>query len=152
MSDQKASLGDRLAGIARGVLLAAIGVVVALIVVAPRGSGNRMPEIMTRAQAEGISAAPGYIMMTAKTGGASKFFLCDTNNKVLCIYETNGEQLRLIGARKFDADATIFDGSLPAQGFPKGIDGNSAGVDRKTAAAYAQSIEAQKAAADKKGR
>jgi hypothetical protein len=147
MSDQKAMWADRLVKPARILLVGGIAVVLTLLVIGPRNNSVLNPLNVQRAYAEGgVCAAPGYILLTAKQGGAAKFFICDTNKQVLCSYEMNGAKLRLVSARKFDADSQIFDASL----LP-GIEGHGTGVDRKTAQAYADAIKAlkDKAAAKK---
>src|ERR1043165_8007290 len=111
---------EPLAKLARVILLGAIVVVLGLIIMSPRDSAFN-PMTVRRAQAEGtICAAPGYLMLTMAIGAASKLYLNDTNQKVLCVYEVTGDKLRLVGARKYDYDTTIFDGSIPA---PKAIEG-----------------------------
>lgn len=150
MSDPKTPLWDKLAKVARVILLIAITVVLTLIVIGPRSTGLPNPLSVPRAQAEGICAAPGYLLLTTKVGGASKFYVVDSTRQVFCVYETNGDQLRLVGARKFDKDAEIFDASIPTPGLPRGFEGHRPGIDRKTAAKYAEDIKAAKEKAAKK--
>lgn len=149
MSQNGSSLGDRLASGARLVLITAITVIAVLIVVGPNNH-TANPLKVGPAQADGsVAAAPGYLMMTVKQGGAAKFYLCDTNKQMICVYETNGEKLRLVGARKFDHDSTIFDASLNF-GKARSFEGGN-GIDRKTAEIYATEIkEAREKAAKKK--
>ncbi|MGD0090290.1 MAG: hypothetical protein ABSE73_10255 [Planctomycetota bacterium] len=146
MNGQPTPLGDRLARIARFVLLACIAVITALIILGPRNHGQPNPVSVGSVHAEGgICAAPGYLMMPVNTGGASKFFVCDTNKQVICVYETKGDHLRLVSVRKFDRDLEIFDGSIPVGG--KFLDGHANGMDRKEAGAYADAIKESRAKA-----
>jgi len=149
MSDQTTPLGDRLAKIARGILLAAIAVVVTLIILGPKNHGLPNPLSVGRVNAEGgICAAPGYLMMPVKTGGASKFYVCNTSKQVICVYETNGDKLRLVGVRKFDKDVEIFDASLQVGKTPP--EGHSEGIDRTQAGAYGEAIKTLREKAEKK--
>jgi putative hemolysin len=149
MSDQTTPLGDKLARIARGILLAAIAVVIALIIVGPKNGGLPNPLSVGRANAEGgICAAPGYIMMPVKQGGVSRFCVCDTTKQVICIYEMNGEKLRLVSVRKFDKDTEIFDASL--QVGAKAPEGHTPGLNRREAGLYAEAIKAYREKAEKK--
>lgn len=148
MNDQTTPLGDRLAKIARFVLLVAIGVIAALIILGPKNHGLPNPVSVGNVQAAGgICAAPGYLMMPINAGGAAKFYVCDTNKQVICVYETTGEKLRLVGARKFDKDLDINDGAIPING--KVLDGHHPGLDRTEAAAYGEGIKAAREKAKK---
>jgi hypothetical protein len=148
MNDQTTPLGDRLAKIARFVLLVAIGVIAALIILGPKNHGLPNPVSVGPVQADGgICAAPGYIMMPINTGGAAKFYVCDTNKQVICVYETKGDHLRLVGVRKFDKDLEINDGAIPVNG--KILDGHHPGLDRAEAAAYGEGIKAAREKAKK---
>lgn len=150
MSDPGTPLGDRLARYARVVLLAAIAVFAALIIIGPKNHGLPNPLSVGRVQAEGsLCAAPGYILMPIKAGGASKFYLCDANKQVICVYETNGEKLRLVAVRKFDNDVGIFDASLHVGGV-RAPEGDPKGLTRAEAEAYAKAIKEAKDKAAKK--
>ena len=149
MSDPTATLGDKLAKIARVVLLTAIAAVLALIIIRPQNSGPPNPFSVGRAQAEGICAAPGYLLLTAKSGTAAKFYLCDTSKQVFCVYETQGEKVRLISARKFDEDVKIFDASINTQ-TAKSFEGKRPGITRAEAKIYADAISQAKEKAEKK--
>jgi hypothetical protein len=61
-----------------------------------------------------VAAAPGFVSFTAKITGNSKFYLTDTNKRVICVYSLTNDQLRLVSARKFDQDSRIKDGSIKA--------------------------------------
>jgi len=139
MGSVSVSLGDKMAKIARVVLLAAIAVVLALIVISPKILMNSNPMSIGKAHAEGsISAAPGYLMLTMATGANSKLYVNDSNKQVICIYEVTGDKLRLVSARKYDFDSTIFDMSIPMGGkVPEG--GN--GLNREGAKAYGETIK-----------
>ncbi|HYG75733.1 MAG TPA: hypothetical protein VEK08_12075 [Planctomycetota bacterium] len=136
MSSETLSLSDKLARGARVILLGGIAVILALIVVSPRGSSTD-PLSIPRAHAD-ISAAPGYLMLTMNTGANSKLYINDTNKQVICVYEVTGDKLRLVSARKYDYDSTIFDMSIPMAGkVPEG--GN--GLNREQTKAYGETIK-----------
>jgi hypothetical protein len=132
------SFGDKLARVARLALIGGIAVVAALLVTSPRPLEN--PFTLSRAQAEGIAAAPGYLSMTVTVGNQSKFYVIDTNKKAICVYDIVGDKVRLVSARKFDFDSEIFDGSIAVQPkYGRGIEGGS-GIDRKEAKEYSEAI------------
>lgn len=133
------SFGDKLARLTRLALLGGIAVVAALLLTSPRPLEN--PFAISRAQAEGIAAAPGYLSMTVTAGNQAKFYVIDSNKKVVCVYDIVGDKVRLVSARKFDFDSDIFDGSIPVQPkFGRGIEGGS-GIDRKEAKEYSEAIK-----------
>src|SRR5438046_3059969 len=103
MSEKK-PLTERLARWTRFALLAAIAVVLGLIVTTPRDETSDYPRLMNRAQAEGIAAAPGYLLTSIGISNADKLFLVDTTKQVICTYGVTNDQLRLQSARKFDND------------------------------------------------
>lgn len=155
---EKPTVFERITQAARFALLTAISVIAALILTAPRtetGLGN--PFMMRPAMAEGaggagggISAAPGYLMLTIGINGTDKFYIVDTNKQTICVYSVLGDKLRLVSARKFDFDSEIPEGSLRATG----DDGRSYvleagnGFNREEAKTYSkyvkQAIEAAK--------
>jgi hypothetical protein len=149
MSDPTATLGDKLAKIARVVLLTAIAAVLALIIFRPQNSGPPNPFSVGRAQAEGICAAPGYLLLTIKQGSAAKFYICDTEKKVFCVYETIGDKIRLVSARKFDEDVRIFDASISVNNLHS-PEGRRPGLTRADAKIYADAISQAKEKAEKK--
>ena len=149
MSDPKTPLWDKLAKVARAILLVAIAAVLTLIVIGPRNSGLPNPLMVQRAQAEGICAAPGYLLLPTKVGGASKFYIVDSTRQVICVYETNGDKIRLVSARKFDKDVEIFDASLATPN-AKAPEGHTPGLNRKEAGEYADAIKAAKEKFEKK--
>lgn len=136
MSDKPTFL-ERAARWTRFVIVAAIAVVLGLIVTTPR---NEVPLTMSRAQAEGIGAAPGYLVTTLGANAAEKFYLIDTNNKVICVYSVNGDKLRLVAARKFDIDSDIWDASTPLKGIV--VEGGN-GVSRNQAKNYLEEFKVQ---------
>jgi hypothetical protein len=83
-----------------------------------------------------VSAAPSFLSFTAKVGGNGKFFITDTNRKVICVYSLTNDQLRLVSARKFDHDSRIRDGSIKA---PVAMEGMP--LTRDDADAYANSSQ-----------
>lgn len=138
MSNDSVSFGDRLARYARFGLLAAIAVLAGMILSDMRQENNFNPLKLKSAMAEGaVTAAPGYLVLSMTTGGTSKFYVADTTKQVMCVYEVNGDKLRLVGARKFDHDADVFDGSLPAGKNARGIEGGN-GITRAEAKDYAE--------------
>ncbi len=93
----------------RVAIVAAIAIVLGLIVTTPR---NDYPLTMSRAQAAGVGAAPGFICTTLAEGNANHFFLIDTKNKVVCVYAVLSDRLRLVAGRKFDIDSDVVDASF----------------------------------------
>ena len=139
MSNDSVTFGDRLAKYARLGLLAAIAVLAGMIISDARQE-NFNPLKLKTAMAEGaVTAAPGYLILSMNTGGTSKFYVADTTKQVLCVYEVNGDKLRLVGARKFDVDADVFDGSLPTAKNGRGIEGGN-GITRAEAKEYGDGI------------
>src|SRR5688500_8052090 len=66
------------------------------------GAGNRSADA-----ANPVSAATSYLSFTVRLGANSKFYITDTNRKVICVYSLAGEKLRLVSARKIDHDTKI---------------------------------------------
>ena len=128
MTERPAFL-SRAARWVRFALLAAIAVLLGLIVTTPR---NEVPLTMSRAQANAIAAAPGFLLTSLTAANGSQFFLVDTVKQVICVYNVTGDKLRLEGARKFDTDSDILDGSVPSHIQVEG--GN--GASRDDAKAY----------------
>jgi hypothetical protein len=151
MTDVKPTWGDRLATYTRATLLTAIAVIVALLIVGKRNGGMDYPLTMDMAQANGIAATPGYLALNTSAG--SVFYIIDTNKQVICTYKTNGGELRLVSARKFDYDGDIPDGSLaipvPGGRTIKALDGSD-GLDRATAKEYSEGLKKMMEAAPKK--
>ena len=129
-------IASRAARWTRFTLLAAIAAVLGLIVTTPR---NEYPLTMSRAQANAISAAPGFLLTSLTAGNANQFYLVDTTKQIICVYNVTGDQLRLEAARKFDYDTEIADGSVAAKGIR--IEGNTNGINRDDAKAYWEEIK-----------
>ena len=141
------SFGDKLAQVTRFCLVAAIAVVAALILAAPQQFN---PLALKNATAEGgISAAPGYIALTANLGNASRFYIVDKNKQVICVYTMNGDKLRLQSVRRFDFDSDIFAGDLPTARQANGIEGGN-GITRAEAKEYAEAIKKMREDFEKK--
>src|SRR5947209_2140574 len=91
---------DRAAKVARFVLVAAILVVVALLITAPKSEiypGG--PFMMRPAVADvggGVSAAPGFLALMLGSSTSDKLYLVDTINKVICVYSVVNDHLRLV--------------------------------------------------------
>ncbi|MEI6234590.1 MAG: hypothetical protein WCT04_16165 [Planctomycetota bacterium] len=126
---------NRAATWTRFALLAAIACVLGLIVTTPR---NEYPLTMSKAQANLISAAPGYLFTSIQSGNGSQFFLVDTNKQVICVYNVTGDKLRLEAARKFDYDTDVVDGSIGLKGVI--IEGGN-GVSREQAKTYGDELK-----------
>ena len=124
MSEEYPSFGEKLAALARYVLVAIFAV--ALVC----GTWRAKSETQAFA-ATPVSAASSYLSFTAKANGGSKFYITDTNKKVICVYSLNSDQLRLVGARKFDQDSKVVDGSIKA---PIALEG--AGITREQVQQY----------------
>jgi len=129
MSD-KPDIATRAARWTRFALIAAIALVLGLIVTTPR---NEYPLVMSRAQANAIAAAPGFLMTALTSANGNQFYLVDTHKQIICVYNVTNDQLKLEAARKFDLDSDIKDGSIPHK---IKIDGNSNGASREDAKAY----------------
>jgi len=95
------------------------------------GAANRPAEASNP-----VSAATSYLSFTVRLGTNNKFYITDTNRKVICVYTLAGEKLRLVSARNIDNDSKIVDGSIQA---PIAIEG--AGVTRTQAEQYAQNCK-----------
>lgn len=140
MSSESVKPPEKLATIARVILLGGIAVVLGLIVISPKNSTIVNPLTVGRAQADGsICAAPGYLMLTMPVGAASKLYLNDTNKQVLCVYEVTGDKLRLVNARKYDHDSAIFDMSIP--GAQNKVPEGGNGITRDEAKSYGDGIQ-----------
>jgi len=99
--------------------------------------GPSLPFVGSMAHASGgVSSAPGY--MTATVRGNDRFYLVDTNEKIICVYGLSGEALKLFSARRFHIDEKIFDGSVKA---PVAIEGRD-GVTYEEAEAYLKNTQA----------
>ena len=135
-------LGERSALVVRRILLVVVAVLLALLVFAKREGGGP-PALMGAANANLISAAPGYIALSAPQA-AGNFYIIDSNKQVICVYQTDGEKIRLVSAREFSQDMEIVDSSQPMptpSGKPVGIEGNGTGVTRAEAQFYAESLK-----------
>ena len=128
---------EHLASWTRFLLLAAIAVVLGLILTSPE-----YPLVMSRAHAEGLSAAPGFICTSIAATNSERFYLVDTNKQVICIYSVTNDQLRLQSARKFDFDANIPDGSHQITVGNKALklEGNANGLSRDEAKDYGEAV------------
>lgn len=131
--------GDCACRISRYLLLVGIAVVAALILTAPpqqRLAAN--PLRMNSANAAGgVCSAPNYLALTT-VGGTDKFYIIDTNKKVICVYRIQTAAIRLTAARKFDEDEKIWDGSLPLLN-GKPLEGGD-GITRDQAKRYADDM------------
>lgn len=136
MNDKPSMLGSA-ARWTRFALLAGIAIVLGLIVTTPR---NEYPLTMSRAQANILAAAPGFLMTTLGATNAERFFLVETNKQVICTYNVNGDKLRLDTARRFDVDSDIKDGSTPLKGIK--VEGGN-GISREEAKIYLDEFNAQ---------
>ena len=94
-----------------------------------------------------VGAAVSYLSFTTKDAGNGKFFITDTNKKVIVTYALNGETLRLVSARKFDHDLKLVDGSVKA---PESLEGANNGLTREDVKNYAKNSKAQLDALAKK--
>lgn len=137
--------GETWALAARYLLLAGIVLAGGLLFAKMReqnGTGRSgLPKLLTPAQAEAVSAAPGYLMFTTDVGGQRKFYLFDSNKKVVCVYSLTGDALRLVAAREVSYDQQIVDTSMAV----RALDGSvirspegGTGITRETARKYAE--------------
>jgi hypothetical protein len=110
-------------------LLGAIAAMAFLFWALPPGPSGPSPLAMKQAMAEGVAAAPGFLLITIPDvgaranvggvgggavggGGGNRLYLADTTKEVLCTYSIGGDKIRLVGARNFSADTGIVDASL----------------------------------------
>lgn len=106
------NFGDRVARVTRVILVAAIVIVAALLITSPGRPASLNPFVVGRANADAVSAAPGYIALTTRATENDRFYIIDTNKQVICVYNIQSGQLRLVAARKFDFDSKIWDASV----------------------------------------
>jgi hypothetical protein len=137
-------------------LMLAVAVMVALILLeVPWQSQQRFR--VRSAYADGIGAAPGMIAISLGGGGGggsaggetsttagggsatNRFFIIDTAKNVICVYTMTGEKIRLVNARKYDADTDIVDASLDVAGIRSFEGGN--GLSRVEAKAYSEGLK-----------
>jgi hypothetical protein len=134
------SIAERTSGVARIILLAGIAVVGALILSNPDNRNAANPLRVGTAQAAGgICATPNYLALTAGAENNDKFYLIDTNKKVICMYRIETASIRLVCARKFDEDEKIWDPSIPLLR-NKPLEGAD-GVTRSDAKDYADLLQ-----------
>jgi hypothetical protein len=113
----------RLARWTRALLIAGIAIVGMLILSSSRSD---FPLTMSRAHADILGASPGYLLTTLVPGANDKLYLLDRDQGIVCVYNVNGNKLRLISARRFETDVKIPDGSkqygnLRIEGNPNGL-------------------------------
>ena len=132
--------GDCACRVSRYLLLTGIAVVAALLITAPpsqRLAANPL-RMSTANAAGGVCSAPNYLALTT-TGGTDKFYIIDTNKKVICVYRIQTAAIRLVAARKFDEDEKIWDASLPLMN-GKSLDGSD-GATRDQAKKFADDMQ-----------
>lgn len=142
MTESRPNLfSDRMARVARFALLTAIAVVVSLLLIGSQNQnrGSMNPFHMGQAQADAMSAAPGYLALTVNLG-AGHFHIIDTDKKVICVYSMVGDKAHLVSARKFDSDSDILAGDIPTPKHPQGLGGGN-GVSRTEAKEYADEVQ-----------
>jgi len=139
------SPGERWAKRVRWLLMLAIAFMIVLLLVDGR-SGPASRFAVRSAYAEPVAAAPGFIALTLPGDGKDlRFYIIDTTKRVVCVYTLVGDKVRLVSAREYDRDMDIFDASFQVAT----KDGKSVintfegtqGVDRQTAAAYADGLQ-----------
>jgi len=128
--------GERVAIAARYVLL---GLGLAWFVSA-KPDASRVMQIDTAHASVPVGAAVSYLSFTTKDVGEGKFFITDTAKKVILTYTLNGEQLRLVAARKFDEDLKVIDGTVKA---PESLEATGQGLTRDEVKVYAKNSRAQ---------
>lgn len=130
-------IGSERAAIAARYLLLGLGL--AWLVTAKQDA-SRVMKIDPAHASVPVGAAVSYLSFTTKDVGEGKFFITDTAKKVILTYTLNGEQLRLVSARKFDEDLRIVDGTIKA---PESLEGAGQGLTRDDVKAYAKNSKAQ---------
>jgi hypothetical protein len=135
------SPAEKASRLARFVLLAGIAVVTALIIANPESRQAVNPLRVGTAQANGgICSAPNYLALTVGASNEDKFYVIDTNKKVICVYRIETAQIRLVCARKFDEDEKIWDPSIPLLRNNKPLEGSD-GVTRDDSKYYAEQLQ-----------
>ena len=130
--------------VARTAIVGAMAVLAALLLFCPetRKAANPMHVGSAYASAGGggsVCAAPNYLALTASGSGKDKFYIIDTNKKIICLYQVQISEIRLVSARKFDEDERIWDASAPLYK-NKPLEGGE-GFTRSDAKDYADSLE-----------
>ncbi|MCZ7645011.1 MAG: hypothetical protein M5U26_06960 [Planctomycetota bacterium] len=152
MDTHQPTRSERLARQARNLLLAGIVAVLGLILLNARESGH--PLRVGSAQAESIAAAPNFLALSTATG-ANSFYIIDTAEQVICVYQMRGDTPRLVSVRNFSVDTDIADSSIETirgpDGKPIKIEGGS-GVNTADAKAYAEGFAKLLEEAEKKKR
>jgi len=69
------------------------------------GGSSSLPMPGSVAHSSGVSSAPGYLTSTLR--GNDRFYLVDTNEKIICVYGLSSESLKLFSARRFNLDEQI---------------------------------------------
>lgn len=128
--------GERVAVFARYLLL---GLGLAWFISA-KPDASRVMQIDTAHASVPVGAAVSYLSFTTKDVGEGKFFITDTAKKVILTYTLNGEQLRLVSARKFDEDLRIVDGTVKA---PESLEATGQGLTREEVKVYAKNSKVQ---------
>lgn len=136
MNWRKRISGARTAIAARYLLL---GLALAWFVSAKPEVSN-VAHIETAHASVPVGAAVSYLSFTTKDVGEGKFFITDTAKKVILTYSLNGEQLRLVSARKFDEDLRLVDGTIKA---PESLESIGQGLTRDDVKTYAKNSKAQ---------
>ncbi len=140
----------------RKLLLASIfGMVVLILSASLTGERSLNPFALKSANAELISAAPGFLAMSANIAGMqtnSNFYLIDSTKHVICVYQLKGDKIRLTAARQFEKDTDNVDASLDVTGgdgrVVKSFEGGN-GLDRAEAENYAEGLKKLVEAAEK---
>lgn len=127
---------ERVAIVARYALL---GLGLAWFVSA-KPDASRVMKVDTAHASVPVGAAVSYLSFTTKDVGEGKFFITDTAKKVILTYSLNGEQLRLVSARKFDDDLRLVDGTVKA---PESLEATGQGLTRDEVKVYAKNSKVQ---------
>ncbi len=142
MEAQRPSFLTRIAKPIRNLLLVAVVVMAVLLVASNRDGSAVHPFSIPEANAELISAAPGYLTLTVPAAGGN-FYIIDSTRQIICVYQLDGEKIRLVSARDFNRDTDIVDSSIRVMGAnnrPILIEGGN-GIDAQTAAIYADGLK-----------
>jgi len=111
MGDAETSFAERSGKTARLVLITAVAVVAGLLVLDGRRGQTSGTLLIPPALAQsGIAAAPGHLAFAMDTRNpAARFYLVDTDKRMICVYQLVNEQLRLVSARDITNDSDIRD-------------------------------------------
>lgn len=156
MEEPKMDGPSNVAKTVRKILIVAIfGMGILILTASFSAERSLNPFAVKSANAELISAAPGFLALSANIAGLqtnSNFYLIDSTKQTICVYQLKGDKIRLTAARNFNRDTDIVDSSLDVMGgdgrMVKSFEGGN-GLDRAEAENYAEGLKKLMEAAEK---